>query len=191
LPTFFALGPPYLFPLARTFFALSTSIGTHGFTLDCRVVKAHPACICLALSKDRPFGRANGKALALLIMVITLLATVILSSCASTSADLASSNSAANTSGTLTSPAQSSAVGPPEVTLSWNPSISSGVQGYNVYRGSISGGPYGRMNSSVVTVTTYNDNAVQPGQTYFYVVTSINLNDVESSYSNEVMALIP
>jgi fibronectin type 3 domain-containing protein len=77
------------------------------------------------------------------------------------------------------------------VTLSWNPSISSGVQGYNVYRGSISGGPYAKVNSSVVTVTTYNDSTVQPGQTYFYVVTSINLSDVESSYSNEVIASIP
>ena len=151
-------------------------------------MKAHPACICLALSKNRPpFGRTNGKALALFIMVMTLLATVILSSCAG----LTSSNGAANTSGTLISPAQSSAVGSHEVTLNWNPSISPGVQGYNVYRGSISGGPYAKVNSSVVTVTTYRDSTVQPGQTYFYVVTSIDLSDVESLYSNEVMAPIP
>jgi fibronectin type 3 domain-containing protein len=122
-------------------------------------------------------------------MVTTLLAAVILSSCAAYTS--AGTSSAANPSGTLTSPAQSSAVGSHEVTLSWNPSISSGVVGYNVYRGTVSGGPYARMNSSVVTVTSFSDNAVQPSQTYFYVVTSINLDDVESSYSNEVMAPVP
>ena len=78
-----------------------------------------------------------------------------------------------------------------DVTLNWNASVSSGVAGYNVYRGSVSGGPYARMNSSAITITSYNDNAVQPGQTYFYVVTSISLNNVESSFSNEVMAPIP
>jgi fibronectin type 3 domain-containing protein len=124
-------------------------------------------------------------------MVITLLATVILSSCASTSAGLASSNSAANTSGALTSPAQSSAVGSHEVTLSWNPSISSGVQGYNVYRGTGSGGPYAKLNPSIIAATNYSDSAVQSGQTYYYVVTATDSSNLESVYSNEVAAPIP
>jgi fibronectin type 3 domain-containing protein len=89
------------------------------------------------------------------------------------------------------SPGQSALVSGHDVTLNWNASISSGVAGYNVYRGTVSGGPYFRLNSSVVTVTTFNDNAVQTGQTYFYVVTSISLNNVESSFSNEVMAPVP
>jgi fibronectin type 3 domain-containing protein len=88
-------------------------------------------------------------------------------------------------------PAQSNLVSAHDATLNWNASISSGVIGYNVYRRMASGGPYTKVNSSVVTVTTYNDNTVQPGQTYFYVVTSINSNDVESSYSDEVMAPVP
>jgi fibronectin type 3 domain-containing protein len=89
------------------------------------------------------------------------------------------------------SPGQSALVSGHDVTLNWNASISSGVAGYNVYRGTVSGGPYFRLNSSVVTATTFNDNAVQTGQTYFYVVTSISLNNVESSFSNEVMAPVP
>jgi fibronectin type 3 domain-containing protein len=88
-------------------------------------------------------------------------------------------------------PAQANLASAHDVTLNWNASMSSGVVGYNVYRATGSGGPYARMNSSVVTVTSYNDHAVQPGQTYFYVVASVNLNDVESSYSNEVMAPVP
>lgn len=94
-------------------------------------------------------------------------------------------------SGLSGGPAQSNSVSAHDVTLNWNDSISSGVVGYNVYRGSISGGPYFKLNSSAVTVNTYNDNGVQAGQTYFYVVTSISSNSIESSYSNEVMAPIP
>ena len=87
--------------------------------------------------------------------------------------------------------AQSNSVSAHDVTLNWNASISSGIAGYNVYRGNVSGGPYARLNSSAVTITSYNDNGLQPGQTYFYVVTSISSNNVESSFSNEVMAPIP
>jgi len=107
---------------------------------------------------------------------------------------LPSTSSASNlaAAGSLSANAgQSNLVSGHDVTLNWNASNSSGVAGYNVYRGAISGGPYTRLNSSAVTVTSYNDNAVQPGQTYFYVVTSVSLNNVESSYSNEVMAPIP
>ena len=101
-----------------------------------------------------------------------------------------STSSASNFAAGGTNPG-SNFVSAHDVTLNWNASVSSGVAGYNVYRGSVSGGPYARMNSSAVTITSYNDNAVQPGQTYFYVVTSISLNNVESSFSNEVMAPIP
>ena len=102
-----------------------------------------------------------------------------------------STSSASNLAGAGGANPGSNFVSAHDVTLNWNASISSGVAGYNVYRGSVSGGPYAKMNSSAVTVTSYNDNAVQPGQTYFYVVTSISLNNVESSFSNEVMAPIP
>jgi len=103
-----------------------------------------------------------------------------------------STSSASNLAGAGgANPGQSNFVSAHDVTLNWNASVSSGVAGYNVYRGSVSGGPYARMNSSAVTITSYNDNGVQRGQTYFYVVTSLSLNNVESSYSNEVMAPIP
>src|SRR5947209_8157834 len=50
-------------------------------------------------------------------------------------------------------------------TLSWNPSAS-GTVSYNVYRGTQSGGPYQKLNSSPVSTTTYTDNSVLAGQTY-------------------------
>ena len=123
-----------------------------------------------------------------LIAVAAIAASLGFSGCSS----MPSTSSASNLAGAGGANAgQSNFVSAHDVTLNWNASISSGVAGYNVYRGSVSGGPYAKMNSSAVTVTSYNDNAVQPGQTYFYVVTTISLNNVESSFSNEVMAPIP
>src|SRR2546426_498037 len=75
-------------------------------------------------------------------------------------------------------------------TLSWNPSPSWPVS-YNVYRGTQSGGPYQKLNSSPVSTTTYTDNSVLAGQTYFYVVTAVDSRNMESVHSNEVSATIP
>src|SRR3989441_465799 len=75
-------------------------------------------------------------------------------------------------------------------TLSWNPSPS-GTVSYNVYRGTQSGGSYQKLNSSPVSTTTYTDNSVLAGQTYFYVVTAVDSRNMESVHSNAVSATIP
>jgi hypothetical protein len=74
--------------------------------------------------------------------------------------------------------------------LAWNPSTSV-VIGYNTYRGTTSGGPYTKLNSSVVPGITYTDSTVQSGLTYFYVVTGVDSNSFESVLSNELSAAIP
>ena len=76
------------------------------------------------------------------------------------------------------------------VTLNWTASIST-VTGYNVYRSTVSGGPYTKLNSTLVTTTQYTDSTVQAGQTYYYVITSVDSSNVESTYSNQVSATIP
>ena len=76
------------------------------------------------------------------------------------------------------------------VALSWNAS-SSQVIGYNVYRRIGSIGSYTRLNPSINTVTSYTDDAIQSGQTYDYVTTAVDSNNVESAYSNEATASIP
>jgi len=76
------------------------------------------------------------------------------------------------------------------VTLNWTASISP-VAGYNVYRSTVSGGPYTKLNSTLVTTTQYTDSTVQAGQTYYYVTTSVDSSNVESTYSNQVSATIP
>ena len=74
--------------------------------------------------------------------------------------------------------------------LSWTASTSV-VTGYNVYRGTVTGGPYTLLNAPLVILTGYSDNTVLSGQTYFYVVTAVDANNVESAYSNETSAVIP
>jgi hypothetical protein len=76
------------------------------------------------------------------------------------------------------------------VDLTWTASTSA-VSGYNVYRGTNTGGPYSRLNSSLVAGTTYTDSNAQAGQTYFYVTTAVDSNGVESVYSNEAKAVVP
>ncbi len=75
------------------------------------------------------------------------------------------------------------------VSLNWNPS-SSAVQGYYVYRGGTSGGPYSRL-SGLQANLYYTDANVVSGNTYYYVVTALGSDNLESSYSNQVTASIP
>jgi fibronectin type 3 domain-containing protein len=76
------------------------------------------------------------------------------------------------------------------VALTWNASTST-VVGYNVYRGTVSGGPYAKINSSLVAALNYTDSSVQSGTTYHYVTTAVDSSGNESVFSNEVSAAIP
>jgi hypothetical protein len=76
------------------------------------------------------------------------------------------------------------------VALTWNASTST-ASGYNVYRSTVSGSAYTRINSSLVNGLSYSDSTVQNSTTYFYVTTAVDSNGLESSFSNEVSAPIP
>jgi fibronectin type 3 domain-containing protein len=75
------------------------------------------------------------------------------------------------------------------VDLTWN--ASSGAVGYNIYRGTVSGGPYTMINSSLDSATAYTDSTVASGQTYYYVATAVDGSSAESGYSNQAQAVIP
>ncbi|MGA7225779.1 MAG: choice-of-anchor D domain-containing protein, partial [Candidatus Acidiferrales bacterium] len=77
------------------------------------------------------------------------------------------------------------------VALAWDASKSSGVVGYNVYRATVSGGPYTKLTPSAISETQYTDTTVEAGHIYYYVVTSVDSNGVQSSYSNQVSVTIP
>lgn len=77
---------------------------------------------------------------------------------------------------------------PEAISLQW--ARASGTAGYYVYRGPKSGVPYVKLNSAAVAVTAYTDSSVSAGQTYYYVVTSVNSTQEQSSYSNQAEASI-
>jgi len=70
------------------------------------------------------------------------------------------------------------------VSLSWNPSTSTNVVGYNVYVGTTSG--VYSASSSVGNVTTYTVPNLALGTTYYFAVTDYDTNGLESAFSNEV-----
>jgi hypothetical protein len=76
------------------------------------------------------------------------------------------------------------------VSLSWQDGPTN-VTGYNVYRGTNSGGPYTKVNAALDPSNAYTDKGVKAGTNYFYVVTSVQGTGSESAYSNEVMAIVP
>ena len=95
----------------------------------------------------------------------------------------ATSTTVETMSGTGTAPVQHS------VALSW--SASSKAVGYNVYRSAVSGGPYTMINTSLDSGTSFSDNTVVSGDTYYYVATAVDSNSDESQYSNETKAVVP
>ncbi|MNP08211.1 Endoglucanase 5 precursor [compost metagenome] len=70
------------------------------------------------------------------------------------------------------------------VTLSWT--ASSGATSYNVNQATASGRPYTTIATNV-TATSYVNNGLSNGVTYYYVVTAVNTNG-ESGASSEVSA---
>jgi hypothetical protein len=76
------------------------------------------------------------------------------------------------------------------VYLTWK-SGGGGAVGYNVYRGTVDGGPYSMINSSLDPNTNYTDSSVSDGATYYYVATEVNSEGQESAYSNIGSATIP
>lgn len=76
------------------------------------------------------------------------------------------------------------------VDLHWAASASE-VSGYNIFRGTQSGGPYMGLNSSLIPMPAYTDKSVSSGLTYYYVTTAVDSAGIESVRSNETVAVIP
>lgn len=81
------------------------------------------------------------------------------------------------------------------VDLNWNAStpVASGgtITGYNVYRSSTPNTNFQLLNPTPLTGLAFNDPNVVAGHTYYYVVTSIDSNMIESAFSNQATAVIP
>ena len=75
------------------------------------------------------------------------------------------------------------------VTLTWKASTSPHTR-YNVYRRGVSDG-LARLNAAPIVETSYPDDKVLAGQTYFYTTRAVSLAGVESGPSNEVRVDVP
>jgi hypothetical protein len=62
---------------------------------------------------------------------------------------------------------------------------------FSVKKTSTSGGPYVKINTSLVTPLTYNDATVVNSTTYYHVTTAVNSAGIESVYSNQAAVNIP
>jgi fibronectin type 3 domain-containing protein len=78
------------------------------------------------------------------------------------------------------------------VALAWTQSSSSGITSNNVYRSTVSGGPYAEIYSSPNLITAYTDSTVSYTTTYYYVVTVVcaTCSPAESGYSNQAEAAV-
>ncbi|MGH9736863.1 MAG: choice-of-anchor D domain-containing protein [Candidatus Acidiferrales bacterium] len=77
------------------------------------------------------------------------------------------------------------------VDLRWGPSSTSGVIGYNVYRGNSADGTFTKLNTAIDASTTYSDSSVAEGRTYFYAVTAVDSHNVESAFSAPASVSVP
>jgi len=80
-----------------------------------------------------------------------------------------------------------------KVKLNWDaPASGSGsIEGYNIYRAPGGTTSYQRLNSNPETSTSYTDTSVQSGETYAYVVKTVDSSGTESSPSNKTTVTIP
>jgi hypothetical protein len=80
-----------------------------------------------------------------------------------------------------------------EVNLTWDAPTSSPdpVAGYDVYRSPSGASSYVQLNSSVVAQAAYTDTSVQAGQTYDYIVESVDASGVTSVPSNMAGVTLP
>lgn len=78
------------------------------------------------------------------------------------------------------------------VDVAWDASSSATLQGYNVYRSTVSGGPYTKISPTLATSTLlFTDTTPVSGKQYFYVVTAVDTSGAESSASTQVAVTIP
>lgn len=80
-----------------------------------------------------------------------------------------------------------------QVELTWNAPSSTPqpVTGYNVYRVLTGGTSYQQLNSTALSQESYSDTTAQAGQTYDYIVESVDASGVSSGPSDMASVIIP
>ena len=74
------------------------------------------------------------------------------------------------------------------MTLDWNPNTEPDLAGYRIYRATASGAYGGPVGQAPANATSFVVNGLQPGVTYFFVITAFDSAGNESVRSAEVSA---
>ena len=77
------------------------------------------------------------------------------------------------------------------INLAWTARTESDLAGYNVYRSAIATGSFTKVNTAVITGTTYADTTTVAGSTYYYRVTALDTTGNESAVSATASATHP
>lgn len=75
------------------------------------------------------------------------------------------------------------------VSLTWDANTESDLAGYNVYRSMTPGIGYALQNASLLNSPEFTDSDVGYYTTYYYVVTAVDTDGLESAYADEVSAM--
>lgn len=70
----------------------------------------------------------------------------------------------------------------PFIDLTWAPNMESDLAGYNLFRWTEGGQPQ-KLNTQLLQVPSYRDEAIEPGKKYFYQVSAVDLRGNESPKS--------
>jgi fibronectin type 3 domain-containing protein len=76
------------------------------------------------------------------------------------------------------------------VTLAWSPATAE-VKAYNIYRSDALTGPFQKLQTVLVPAHQFVDIEVVAGNTYYYVVTSVGDDGMESTDSTPAIAAVP
>ncbi len=109
-----------------------------------------------------------------------------------------SNNSSGNSNETSTTPTAGPDTTPPAppsglnatggdttVALNWAPNTESDLAGYNVLRSTTNGGPYTKINTSLVANPSFNDTGLTNGTPYYYVVQAVDSSTNTSGNSSQ------
>ncbi len=74
------------------------------------------------------------------------------------------------------------------IEVSWGPSSSANVIGYNIYRSTAAGDLGTKLNAALVSANKYTDTNVEDGITYYYTVRSVDSSGNEEKNTNQASA---
>ncbi len=90
----------------------------------------------------------------------------------------------------LAAPTTVAAISPTatSITINWNAAQGANLRGYNVYRATVSGGPYTKANASELASSelSYVASALNNSTTYYFVLRAVNTSGVETANSSQV-----